>query len=1010
MPVATGDWYIDDEGVNTAVGRQAEQRATNHNGVSIGLALDKLVERNRSGVDDGIAFPVEIYGARGIFAGSCKPPLIEEQGSVEDAALAVSSSTTATCVTMPGKARVSQGSTDASAFPSSVSAAPQADALPEAQASGGVQQAFVVSSSTAAACFAMPGKAPVSQGSPDASAFPSSVSAAPQAGALPEAQASGGVQQATETTTAGAAAADLAADMARQARRDRHTRASSWERRHGSVLRRRTWCEDQKSEHHYRLRTAHAAITRLEGELAAEQAAIETAAAQRRAVDLQLAIDATAFVAEVPAVLNHERVGIDGGSTRCRGSAKTLTSTPSTPMLLWHAKAMASVVAERVQPSEVAAVAARVSLATTAIPFAERLFGAAPLWDACVSGSELEATSMSQRFSLHTPVFADASVVNSGSFKLDAEAIARILHWHPHAALIANGARFGFSLMSDGAVRRQEWPNPRVTADEAAQVTAWIEKQKANGRTVEIPEEEFEQLVGVFVSPVALAPKAGGAEGEKRICHDMSAGGSKSVNSGIDFDPLNPIGLLQLESVVARIQFMRAQHPTRKIMASKCDLKEFFRQIPLRRRDMARVVQRWDGVVYAHEAFTFGSSSAPHICSVVTNALCDELARRGIYCQCFIDDCVLLAYGDEIDAAVEVLRKLIKEFGLLENEAKFVPPTQQLAVVGVQFDLALFTVGVAPDKRAKTLLRLAALVEGTKTTVGQLREIAGKLAFLSTVVPFARCYTAFFSKAAGDALRPAWQLVTINKNIAGAVRWWQGVLKGERFSVTDLTLGSIDRPLFISSAITSDACHLGFAGVDMVHKFWMQDGWWQGEVVDDAQINIRECFGTLCWIAALAETGVLSGTIVIFETDNECSVWGVNKGHSNTHVLNFLVVAMHVLQERYRFLLVLKHIPGILNVLSDRLSRNHSADSLGLTPSTGWTRLLIPSSVRKLLASALTSSSSGHVLDVCSARPAPVWRSLEDSVLESMRPPPQQVAGLSIPWIPYLGCSFAPTS
>jgi hypothetical protein len=280
---------------------------------------------------------------------------------------------------------------------------------------------------------------------------------------------------------------------------------------------------------------------------------------------------------------------------------------------------------------------------------------------------------MSQRFSLHTPVFADASAVNSDSFKLDAEAIARILHWHPHAALVANGARFGFSLMSDGAVRRQEWPNPRVTADEAAQVTAWIEKQKANGHTVEIPEEEIEQLVGVFVSPVALAPKAGGAEGEKRICHDMSAGGSKSVNSGIDFDPLNPIGLLQLESVVARIQFMRAQHPTRKIMASKCDLKEFFRQIPLRRRDMARVVQRWDGVVYAHEAFTFGSSSAPHICSVVTNALCDELARRGIYCQCFIDDCVLLAYGDEIDAAVEVLRKLIKEFGLLENEAKFVP-------------------------------------------------------------------------------------------------------------------------------------------------------------------------------------------------------------------------------------------------------------------------------------------------------------------------------------------------
>jgi hypothetical protein len=113
--------------------------------------------------------------------------------------------------------------------------------------------------------------------------------------------------------------------MARQARCDRHARASSWERRHGSVLRRRAWCEDKKSERLHRLRTAHAAITRLEGELAAEQAATETAAAQRSAADLQSAIDATDFVVEVPVVLNHERVGIDGGPTRCRGSAKTLT-------------------------------------------------------------------------------------------------------------------------------------------------------------------------------------------------------------------------------------------------------------------------------------------------------------------------------------------------------------------------------------------------------------------------------------------------------------------------------------------------------------------------------------------------------------------------------------------------------------------------------------------------------------------------------------------------------------
>ena len=83
-------------------------------------------------------------------------------------------------------------------------------------------------------------------------------------------------------------------------------------------------------------------------------------------------------------------------------------------------------------------------------------------------------------------------------------------------------------------------------------------------------------------------------------------------------------------------------------------------------------------VLYGHESFTFGSSSAPHICSVVTNAICDELSRRGIYCQCFIDDCVLFAYEDEIHEAVETLKSLIKEFGLMENAAKFVTPVKLL--------------------------------------------------------------------------------------------------------------------------------------------------------------------------------------------------------------------------------------------------------------------------------------------------------------------------------------------
>ena len=263
--------------------------------------------------------------------------------------------------------------------------------------------------------------------------------------------------------------------------------------------------------------------------------------------------------------------------------------------------------------------------------------------------------------------------------------------------------------------------------------------------------EEAASLTGLFVSPTAVAPKPG-APGQIRVCHNLSAGGANSVNAGIDFDPINPIGLLQLDSFVARIQYMMDLHPGKKIVVSKADMKEFFRQIPVRRRDMARLTQRWKGIVYAHEAFTFGARSAPHVCSAVTNALCDEMARRGFFCQCFIDDCVILAYEDEIEDAVVALRHLIGQFGLVENLVKFVPASQQVAIVGVHFDLEKFTVGITPEKRTSTLELLTAVVRTNVTTVGELRSLAGKLAFLSAVVHFARCYTSFIWKAAGDSM------------------------------------------------------------------------------------------------------------------------------------------------------------------------------------------------------------------------------------------------------------------
>ena len=590
---------------------------------------------------------------------------------------------------------------------------------------------------------------------------------------------------------------------------------------------------------------------------------------------------------EVPVMLSHDRMAQGGVDNKCLQSKNTVSTAPSVPMLIWQARERTSAMMESGVTSVSAVWQRALALGDFVNPFATIRAGASPLWDGGVSSRMWESTGSTDEYSIHTPMFGSASIVDRGAFKLDPDYIAKVLAWHPHGPWIADGARYGFSLMSDGAVRRQEEANPPFTEGEAQQVTDWMAKQVARGKTVPVSDVKARSFIGLFTSPVVGAPKPGGAEGEIRTCHHLSAGGESSVNEGIDFDPLSPIGLLQVDSVVSCIRYLHRMAPGRKIKITKLDMEGFFRQIPVRHRDMVRLTQRWNGILNVHTAFTFGARSAPHVCSVITNALCDEMARLGHFCQCFVDDCVMVAYEDDIESVVLELRRLIDGFGLIENMDKYVAAADEVAVVGVRFNTDTMALGITAEKRASTLLLLRQSVSGSDVTVGDLRILGGKLNFLATVVPFGRSYASFVWRLAGDAQGSAHRRRKVTKNLRWAVQWWIEVLEGKRFTVANMLLGSPESPLYVISAVSSDACKAGFGGVSRTHRRWIEGRWWTAEVVDAAQINVRECFGALLMVAALAEAGFLNGVILVFEVDNECTMWGVNKGHSRSMYLIF---------------------------------------------------------------------------------------------------------------------------
>ena len=327
-------------------------------------------------------------------------------------------------------------------------------------------------------------------------------------------------------------------------------------------------------------------------------------------------------------------------------------------------------------------------------------------------------------------------------------------------------------------------------------------------------------------------------------------------------------------------------------------------------------------------------------------------------------------------------------------------PTHAVAVVGVWFNTETMEIGIAEEKRTATLRLLQAVVSGTTVTVDQLRELGGKLNFLSSVVPLGRTYASFVWRLAGNSHAPGRVKKVVNRNLREAVHWWIDVLENRRFSIADMMLGTPSSPLFVISAVRSDAADWGFGGVSETHRWWIQGQWMIQELVPEAPINIRECFGALLMVIAMAQTGVLSGTILVFETDNECTMWGVNKGHSKKHVLNFLVTVFAVVQERYRFLIVMKHIPGVLNTRSDGISRNANLCSLGLGPGSRWKRLEIPTKARRLLCIALEQLQSRHVLTFCPDHPQE-WVTLENFVVDGMSTPHARDWRLPMPWVAY---------
>jgi hypothetical protein len=166
--------------------------------------------------------------------------------------------------------------------------------------------------------------------------------------------------------------------------------------------------------------------------------------------------------------------------------------------------------------------------------------------------------------------------------------------------------------------------------------------------------------------------------------------------------------------------------------------------------------------------------------------------------------------------------------------------------------------------------------------------------------------------------RSAW----LSHQVVRDLRWWA--------SLTDRPLDQ-QRPLWPSPSpdvvLNKDACGAGWGGHVEAQAT-------SGLLLPEElpfSINVKEVLAALLSVEAFVEC--LRHRNVLLRSDNSVAVFALRNWTSKSSVIMVLLRRLRSLVETFGIMLYTEHIPGVLNLWADKLSRHRDAEDWFLSPS-----------------------------------------------------------------------------
>ena len=422
---------------------------------------------------------------------------------------------------------------------------------------------------------------------------------------------------------------------------------------------------------------------------------------------------------------------------------------------------------------------------------------------------------------------------------------------------------------------------------------------------------------GLILNPLSVVPKAGN---QLRMVHNLSHPYQNSVNSSIDrkYCKVEYETLDHCVSIIAKLGS--------GALMCKSDFQNAFRILKLDKDSYKFTGFSYDGSIYFDKNLPFGSSVSCQAFEELSKAvqwiLKNKLGVR--YVSHILDDFMFFSKKGSPHCynSLQAFLLLSKSLGLPIKESKTFLPCTKLELHGILVCTETMQLSLPIEKVHKAVTLIQTMLSRQKTTVGDIQVVTGLLNYCTKIVPAGRAFLRrLYDLTKGTKCQS--HHVRVTTSVKADLRVWLSFL-------TDFNCKTI---------ITRDVwCH-----ENVLHVFTDSSGFGYGAVhgsqwfngafpVSWKKVNIAIKEFVALYLAWKVWFQHLSNAWIEFHVDNMSVMFNILNQTSHLEQIMVLLREMVLTGMRNSVQFRATHIPGILNVISDHLSRFQVAKARAKAP------------------------------------------------------------------------------